>query len=238
MRLQELHTALNSLRELVSPIHCEVCSAYLGNQNRRMHYVCDACLDSLAAPPSPNELFNRLSRNFKQDELSISSIFSLIAAEHSASILEVIYSLKYRGIARIGFDFGREIGETLQHIGLTNFDMIIPVPIHSARIRERGYNQAERIATGISQVLLIHSLNDVIVRSRYTISQTTLSAKEREENVVGVFRGGRNISKILNTNVLLVDDVFTTGATLNSCATTLLELGAKRVDVATLAVAM
>ncbi|MBS1538849.1 MAG: ComF family protein [Bacteroidetes bacterium] len=238
MKLQVLQTVLNSLRELASPLHCEVCSTYLSKRTRRMLYVCDACLDSLEAPPSPNELFNRLSRNFAQDDLSISSIFSLIAAEHSAPIMEVMYSLKYRGISRLGVDFGREIGETMKHLGNVNLDVIIPVPIHHARVRERGYNQAERIAFGISQVLSIPIEKDALVRSRYTLSQTKLSAIEREKNVVDVFRGGTAKSKIINKNVLLVDDVFTTGATLNSCATTLLELGAKKVDVATLAVAI
>jgi ComF family protein len=185
-----------------------------------------------------DELFSRISRNFPNDELAISSIFSFIAAEHHAPIMEIIYSLKYRGISRIGQEFGREIGATLQHLGLTDVELIIPIPIHHARVRERGYNQSDSIARGISEVLATKVVKDAVIRSRYTVSQTTLSSEERGMNVMGVFRGGRNKSMVANKKILLVDDVFTTGATLNSCATALLELGAQRVEVATLAAAV
>lgn len=227
-----------SVRELLSPHHCEICGIYTGTRSRRMEYVCDGCLDSLASPPSPNELMARLSKNFTIDDLSITSVFSLVAAEQSAPVMEILYSLKYRGISRIGLEFGREIGKTLKHFGIDDYEVIIPVPIHHARRRERGYNQSEHIGYGISQVLGIKLESNVLIRSRYTVSQTKLSANERKVNVMGVFSGGRNKSMILNKKVLLVDDVFTTGTTLNSCATALLELGALRVDVATLAAAV
>ncbi len=233
-----LRSSMISVGQMLSPSHCDICCEYLGTRTRRMEYVCDGCLDSLPSPPSSNELIARLSKNFTIDDLSITNVFSLVAAEHSAPIMEILYSLKYRGISRIGLEFGREIGQTLRHLGLVDFDVIIPVPIHHARRRERGYNQSERIGFGISQVLGIKIDSNALVRSRYTVSQTKLSADERKVNVIGVFSGGRNKSIILNKKVLLVDDVFTTGTTLNSCATALLELGALRVDVATLAAAV
>ncbi|MBI3260309.1 MAG: ComF family protein [Ignavibacteriae bacterium] len=237
MPIPFLRTTLTSLREMVAPSHCELCGKYMGSREERMKYVCNSCLDSLDAPPTPKELFKRVSRNFTNDDLSFASIFSLVSAEHDSPIMELLYSMKYRGISRIGYEFGKEIGETLRHLGLSDFEMIIPVPIHKARKRERGYNQSDYIASGISQVLGIPLVLETVIRSRYTTSQTTLSAAERKVNVLGAFAAGRNKAMIKGKKLLLVDDVFTTGTTLNSCATALLEIGALRVDVATLAAA-
>ncbi len=237
MPISILRTALTSLREMVSPSHCELCGGYMGGKAERMKYVCNTCLDSLDTPPIPKELYNRVSRNFAKDEMSITSIFSLVSIDHESPIMELLHSMKYRGMSKIGYEFGMEIGETLRHVGLTDFDLIVSVPIHSTRLRDRGYNQSDYIAGGISQVLDIPVVFDVVVRSRYTESQTTLSYEQRKVNLIGAFSGGRNASVAHGKKLLLVDDVFTTGTTLNSCATALLETGALRVDVATLAAA-
>lgn len=237
MPSQIFRTALVSLREMISPSHCELCSAYMGGKAERMKYVCNTCLDSFDAPPTPKELYNRVTRNFAGDEMSITSIFSLVTIDRESPIMELLHSMKYRGMSRIGYEFGKEIGQTLRHVGLTGYDLIVSVPIHSTRLRDRGYNQSDYIAEGISQVVDIPAVFDVVVRSRYTESQTTLSYEQRKVNLIGAFSGGRNSSVAYGKKLLLVDDVFTTGTTLNSCATVLLEIGALRVDVATLAAA-
>ncbi|MBK9246740.1 MAG: ComF family protein [Ignavibacteria bacterium] len=194
-------------------------------------------MSSLKAPPKEDVLMKRLLLHFSQDDLSISRFFSLMAVEHSSPMLNLIYSLKYRGMARIGYELGNELGKTMLHLHYLDFEVILPIPIHSARTRERGYNQATEICRGISEKVEIPILTNAIKRIRYTRTQTQMNARERKENVSGVFGPDYNSSSIHGKKILLVDDVLTTGSTLNSCATSLLDLGARQVNVATLAVA-
>jgi ComF family protein len=103
-------------------------------------------------------------------------------------------------------------------------------------LRERGFNQAEIIALGIAQILGVSVDTKLIKRFRYTTTQTLLSAEERKTNVKNVFKGYNEKTKLNNETILLIDDVLTTGSTINECAKTLLNLGARRVDIAALAI--
>lgn len=125
----------------------------------------------------------------------------------------------------------------MRHLGFAEAHAILPVPLHHARRRERTYNQAELIARGISQATGIPVLNKALVRTRYTTTQTMLSAAERHTNLRDAFAPGKQSAHIRGKVVMLVDDVLTTGSTLNTCATALLEAGARRVNVAAVAAA-
>jgi ComF family protein len=178
------------------------------------------------------------------------------ASEPSA--MKLIYALKYGGRSAIGVAFGERLGYVIEYelrnmIATTNtpltntslYDAIVPVPLHHSRERERGYNQARWIAQGITNALHIPLEDSWIRRLEPTRSQTTLSAEARVHNVRNVFapthatrRLPASTKKNLNgATVLLVDDVYTTGSTLNACAHALLELGVRRVDAAVLVAA-
>ena len=113
-------------------------------------------------------------------------------------------------------------------------DMIVPVPLHRARQRERGFNQAWLLARHLSRWTRVPLMDRVLVRFRSTPAQAGLSRKQRRRNIQGAFRVADR-SAIRDRAVLLVDDVFTTGATLNECARMLRKQGADRVDVLTIA---
>ena len=113
-------------------------------------------------------------------------------------------------------------------------DMILPVPLHKARQRERGFNQAWLLARHLSRWTQVPLLDRVLVRHRSTTAQAGLSRKQRRRNIQGAFRVADRAA-IRGRAVLLVDDVFTTGATLNECARILRKQGAHRVDVVTIA---
>jgi len=149
----------------------------------------------------------------------------------------LIYALKYYGYWQVGVELGIELGAAVQLLAPTRYDAIVPVPIHPARRRERGYNQADAIAEGVQRLLRIPVLLDAIRRTRYTQSQTRLSAGERRTNTEGAFGQGSQAARLQGATILLVDDVFTTGSTLRSVATCALELGAARADAATLVAA-
>ncbi len=129
-------------------------------------------------------------------------------------------------IASIMSMYGREIAK--------QSDFIIPVPIHLTRMLKRKYNQASLISTYLSKIYLKPVLYTTPIRSKATASQGHLSTKERKQNVSGVF-SVKNADKIKNRNILLIDDVFTTGATVNECAKILKQNGAKKVFVFTFA---
>ena len=148
-----------------------------------------------------------------------------VGTEHG--IDEAIYAIKYKGRTQLAEILGERLGHHCLDKGLTA-DVIVPVPIHRARKRERGYNQAWHIAVGVRSAMNI-DVTEHLVRNRNTASQTTLSDAQRQSNVSAVFAMAKNAS-VRGNRVMLVDDVLTTGATMNRCAEVLLEAGASRVD--------
>ncbi len=146
-----------------------------------------------------------------------------------------IHSLKYgRHIAlgdllsRILIDFAR------RYMDMNRFDCIIPVPLHSAKLREREFNQSRLLAQPLADSFNKKMLLRGLVRVKYTLPQSELTSSEREENVRGVF-SVNDPQSVKGKNILIIDDVFTTGATLNECALVLKENGAGRIEVLTLA---
>lgn len=154
---------------------------------------------------------------------------------HLQSHLRKLKFESRRGIARpLGALLGKEI---LKRRQLRRNTLVVPVPLHSRREIERGYNQAELLATAVGDVLRRHVVPRALVRTKETLSQAKLGADERLKNVKNAF-WAPNPSLIRGYNILLVDDVFTTGATCRSAATALIRAGAASVAVACVAVAV
>jgi len=159
-----------------------------------------------------------------------------VAVVRSRSVIrDLIHRIKYgkeiwlaRVLAKIaaeGFDDPRLVDE--------EFDAIVPVPLHSKRLREREYNQAEVIAENLSRIVGIPVLG-ALARCRYTTTQTALDRRNRRQNLRNAFSVVKN-ANVTNKNLLLVDDVLTTGSTLDACAAVLLERGASSVRALTVA---
>lgn len=236
--LSFMRNSVTAFAELAAPKLCLMCCIDLAERTHRITNVCDACMAALPPAPASDELYVRLADSFGRDELAVSRCFSLTIYDESLPFSHVIRSLKYEQTASAGVEFGRETGETMQHLGIIDAEAIVPVPIHHARRRERTYNQSELIGRGIAEKTGIPLLLHAVKRIRYTTTQTRLNAKERRSNLSGVFATGRDIAYIHNKIVLLTDDVLTTGSTINACATALLNAGARRVDVAVIAAAI
>ena len=116
----------------------------------------------------------------------------------------------------------------------SDYDLIIPVPLHPRKARERGFNQSGVLSGGLNRRTGIKLSRKALVRTRYTKTQTRLGRQERQKNVKGAFRTSDR-ADLSGKSILLVDDVFTTGATVNECARMLIKAGASMVDVMTLA---
>jgi len=148
----------------------------------------------------------------------------------------LLHRLKYEERKDIGLYLGRQLGYDLQQINWAKgIDGIVPVPLHKEKERTRGFNQAQLIAEGISEVLQIPVITDAIARIRNTESQTQKSRAERLENMQSAFAVQN--SNYENKHFLLVDDVLTTGATLEACALELLKIPGTKLSIATIGIA-
>jgi ComF family protein len=150
-------------------------------------------------------------------------------------IVEIISRFKYGGVARLAKPLGILLAEYQDpEFPFSEIDLLIPVPLHTRRLRERGFNQSLLLARQVSQRRSIPLNFTSLRRSRQTQPQTQLSGPERQKNVRGAFEV-RTAEAVAGKRILLIDDVFTTGATVQECAKALLDARAKRVDVLTLA---
>jgi competence protein ComFC len=140
---------------------------------------------------------------------------------------EVVHALKYRGYRKIVARLATPL--MLQALGDGSFDAVVPVPLHRSRLRKRGFNQAALLARDVAAEINA-PVSDTLKVVRSTRDQVELSAAQRRANVAGAYRA----SAPLRGKVLLVDDVFTTGATMSACATTLLRAGAREVHALSL----
>lgn len=151
----------------------------------------------------------------------------------------MLHALKYEGAQDIGLEIGRMYGrELMQTEVFAERELIIPVPLHPNKLRVRGYNQSELFARGLAESIPGSSFSPAVERIVHTSTQTRKSRFERWKNVETVFSPANNhIASLRNKRILLVDDVVTTGATLESCAAVLLRNGAHSVAVACIAAA-
>lgn len=147
----------------------------------------------------------------------------------------LIHNLKYRGVYRLGPWMGARMADMVIAERMTTPDALVPVPMHPKRLRERGFNQAETLASVLAGHLNVPLRPALLVRTRNTKQQAKRKAEERRGHLTGAFAASPEVQGL---KILLVDDVLTTGATAGECALTLLRAGAARVELATFACAM
>jgi len=153
-------------------------------------------------------------------------------------IRKLIHNLKYNGIREIGYDLGRLYGLSLKTSGFINdIDIIIPVPLHPMKKRIRGFNQSETISMGIADATHLPVDIKSLARVLVSATQTKRSRYERWTNVEGIFQV-LDSQTIMGKHVLLVDDVITTGSTIESCTNELLKIEGVKVSVVALAFAV
>ncbi len=241
---QPLFQLKDDLLDFIYPQSCPICKETL-SQNEKD--VCEKCWKTLAILPHSfcpycKSFFEEDGTVFTHHCVSLSRLEDRrILAVRSLGTFDdhyktLIHRFKYDKKILLGKRLAQSLGEKVAlEKDFTNFDLVIPVPLHRARKRERGFNQSEILAEGISKTLNIATSRDVLKRKKNTKDQTNLDAQQRKENVEGAFVVTRS-EKVIGKQVILIDDVMTTGATLNECARMLLDAGAKMVFAVTLAV--
>lgn len=212
-----------------------ICPSCNNKLNSSEEIVCDYCFSRLKLTPESlikTEYENKFaSKNFIKD------FHPIFIFEIGNEIQHIIHSLKYKKQFRIGIYLGKIIANQLnQKLIDWNIELVIPIPLHKLKKAERGYNQSEFIAKGIYERTKIPYSRKVIHRKKLTETQTHLSALERQQNVKDAFKVV-NKKLIEGKNILLVDDVITTGSTISECAKVLLREGAKKIFAASVAIA-
>ena len=162
---------------------------------------------------------------------------SLFRFEKGSPYQSFSMSLKYRGNQNAGLYLGRMLGQELLHTSFSGCDILVPVPLHKKRLKKRGYNQSEVIARGASEITRIPVVTGLLMRSTHHPSQTSMGRYERYQNIKGNFSISPGAPDITGRKILLIDDVMTTGSTLEACSQELLNIFNCRIYIATVAVA-
>ncbi|MBS1607677.1 MAG: ComF family protein [Bacteroidetes bacterium] len=151
-------------------------------------------------------------------------------------IQHLVHQFKYKGNKELGLQLGRLLGKYLAQSDRFNADAIVPLPLFDVKERKRGYNQATVLCDGIAEIMKIPVLKTVIKRPQHTDTQTKKGRLDRWQNMEGKFML-MDEKAITNKHLLLVDDVITTGATLEACGSELLKGNNIKLSIATLCVA-
>lgn len=219
---------------LVFPRICESCGNTLLRHER---CICNFCLHHLPRTDFHLHIDNPASRLF-WGRVKVNSATSLFYFHKGSRVQHLIHGLKYKGKQDVGLFLGKLYGEILKDTALYgDVDVIVPVPLHPKKKRKRGYNQSEALARGFSSSMGIIVDTNTLVRVTATATQTRKSRFSRWENVKEVFLL-KDTEAFTNLHILLVDDVVTTGATLEACAQELLKIPGVRVSIATIACAI
>ena len=219
--------------DFIYPPVCIVCNKSLPDSDQKI------CIDCWNAIPQITKSLPRYqeARTKLLAERYISDLVSCFVFEREGPFQQIAHALKYKDYKSLGIELGKRIGESIQNWNIET-DIIIPVPLHRIKHRERGYNQSELIARGIASIIRKPIMTDAVCRVRHTQTQTKLNAEERRTNMEKAFDIIPCASeKLKGKACLLVDDVITTGATTNSCAKEILTSGAAAIIAASAALA-
>ena len=237
---KRINTVLRDIKDLCFPPYCICCENPLSGSQL---LVCEKCLDALYFTDKP--LCSRCGKVFSgregENHLCSSCMKSSLYYNRARSLFiyddrvaDLVHSLKYN-CNTSGLETFTKLKKTSSSLkDLPGADFIFPVPLHVKRLRQRGYNQALLLARSFFYKEKKKIKNNILVRCRNTQPQTGLNGVERRKNLRDAFFV-RDQKTVFGKNILIVDDVFTTGTTVNECARVLMKAGAENVDVLTLA---
>jgi ComF family protein len=234
----------DAILDLIYPQSCPICQRPL---EKGIKEVCEKCWNTLASLPAPfcpycksflehdDPLSEHLCPSLnKSEDRKILAVRSLGTFDEYYQ--KLVHRFKYDKKIPLGRRLAQFLGEMIaKDRYLSSYDQVIPVPLHRTRQRERGFNQSAILAEGISQEANLSLIKGILKRKRNTKDQTYLNAQQRSENVKGAFVVSQP-EEVSDKKIILVDDVTTTGATLNECAEMLRKAGAKEIFAVTLAV--
>jgi len=218
---------------LLFPQLCESCNEKLSGQEK---LICTNCLYQLPYTNFHQQADHIVAKQF-WGKIELEASYALFYFTKGGRVQRLMHHLKYKNKPQIGNLLGQIAGKQLyDHEKFKSVDIIIPVPLHLSRMRKRGYNQSERFAKGLAERLnAIVSVKN-LVRTKATETQTQKSRYARFDNVKSVF-AIKDPEALVGKHILLVDDIMTTGSTLESCGQMLLQIDGVKLSIATIAYA-
>jgi ComF family protein len=225
-----LNTIKESLLHFLFPHVCETCGTDVLEPD---HFLCLRCLAAL--PKTEFHLYpNNPVEKIYWGRLPLTSATAQYYFTKGSMMQHLMHQLKYRGNRELGLYLGKLMGYALEASNRFRYvDALVPLPLFPTKERARGYNQATVLCEGIASVMQKPVLKDVVIRTMHTESQTKKNRVERWLNMEGRFELQKPTA-IAEKHILLVDDVVTTGATLEACGAMLLEVPNVQLSVATL----
>jgi ComF family protein len=231
MKLQNSYLA--DFVSLLFPELCPACgTALVANEK----IICTDCHYNLPLTNFHLQPNNIVAQQF-WGRINVENAYALYYFSKGGKVQNLVHQLKYKGVTRIGNLLGNIAGEQLSKAdSYTGIDYIIPVPLHKSKLKQRGYNQSTCFAEGLAQKLQATVEDNNLVRIKATETQTHRSRFSRFENMQDVFVVN-NPERLENKHVLLVDDIVTTGSTLEACGIQLLKITGLKLSIATIAYA-
>ncbi|MBK8982925.1 MAG: ComF family protein [Ignavibacteria bacterium] len=232
--LKEISGMYESILEFIYPPSCILSDEYISNENSN-RYIKD-------------DRFNLLFRISDKDKIDLKNklmseySFSVFTFYERDDFSKIIYNIKYGGMRKLAVYMGEILGlefmKTNDSNNFPEFDMIVPVPLHRSRQRERGFNQSKLISTGMSNITGIKVTEDLLIRVKNTSSQTRLNKLRRKLNIENAFEiNSKYLTEINEKNIIILDDVITTGSTINEAVKILKQNGAGEIMCCSLAMA-
>lgn len=223
----------SELLNLIFPKICMTCGHDLLKHETS---ICRFCIEHLPYTHFHEKQNNKIEQLF-WGRIDIERATALLTYTKGGNVQKILKAIKYRDQKELAIKMGELFGKhLLKSNWLNGIDLIIPVPLHPKKLKERGYNQSELLAKGISNATGLSINTNTLKRIVHTSTQTKKNRYDRFLNIDGVFSLGETEQQVFN-HILLVDDVITTGSTLEGCAKMLKQIHGARVSIATLAYA-
>ena len=222
----------DSFLHFIFPKICSGCGSDLVSEETVLCMHCMADLPETNFEKHPGNPVEKLFRG----RLQLINASAQYYFTKESLMQRLMHLFKYKSNKELGIQLGRMMGDSLKQSGRFQVDALIPLPLFPAKEKRRGYNQAALLCEGISESIAVPVLYDVVTRPQHTESQTKKGRIERWKNIEGKFEL-TNPASIFNKHLLLIDDVITTGATLEACGTELLKVEDVRLSIASLCIA-
>jgi ComF family protein len=223
---------IKNLLNLFFPQICRACSKHLSDNELQ---ICTTCRHQLPLTNFHDDNENAVHKML-YGRVKLENATALLHFSKKGIVQQLMHNLKYRGHEEIGQFLGEWLGEELKHIpSYSQIDVVVPVPLYKTKQKSRGYNQVDKFGKALAEALNADFNTSVLIKTTNTKTQVFKDRLKRNTNIKSNFEIANNVL-LVHKHVLLVDDIITTGATIEDCSNKLLEIEGIKLSLATMAI--